>query len=60
MAKEKINKQIGIRVTEKELADINTVFLQVPRTEFERKNDFLRKALLMGVKTFRFGLEQKA
>jgi hypothetical protein len=49
MAKEKINKQIGIRVTALEQKEIENVFSKAPRSDFRNKNAFLRKALMTGV-----------
>jgi hypothetical protein len=46
--KEKINKQVGVRVKGSEYLEIEDGFGRFSRDDYKNKNDFLREALLLG------------
>lgn len=48
MPKEKVNKQIGVRVKSSEYLEIEDAMSRFSRTDYKHKNDFLREALLLG------------
>jgi len=48
MPKEKINKQLGVRVKGSEYLEIEDAMSRFSRVEYKHKNDFLREALLLG------------
>jgi len=50
MAKEKINKQIGVRVKGSENLEIEDAFSRFSRESYKNKNDFLREVLLLGAR----------
>jgi hypothetical protein len=50
MAKEKINKQIGVRVKGSEDMEIEDAFGRFSHDDYKNKNDFLREALLLGAR----------
>jgi hypothetical protein len=48
--KEKVNKQLGVRVKGSEYMEIEDGFARFSRENYKNKNDFLREALLLGVR----------